>query len=154
MNATRQTVDVRCSETKEWRFSHDGKKPSNGTRELSPVSPQRAALYGSVIPGTRERTHRMNEHINSPELQALLELQDTQKETASTIMAQIVELQASLQVMMDLQMLSLVKSGQFEQPELDVYCQTRWTGTGGTVWRFQKTMWRLRRRCWRMTVGR
>jgi hypothetical protein len=58
------------------------------------------------------------------ELQALLDLQDTQKETASTIMAQLVELQASLQVMIDLQKLMITGSQRFEQSELDSYCLT------------------------------
>jgi hypothetical protein len=74
---------------------------------------------------TRERSTQMDQNTYSPELQALLDLQDTQKETASTLMAQVVELQASLNVLMDLQKLTLVSSEQFEQAELDEYCKTQ-----------------------------
>ena len=67
----------------------------------------------------------MTQQIDSLELQVLLELQDAQKEIGSNLMAQLVELQASLNVLMDLQKLSLVKSKQFEQGELDEYCASQ-----------------------------
>jgi hypothetical protein len=71
-----------------------------------------------------QRPLEMNEDSNSLELQALSALEDTQKETSSTLMAMVIEVQASLQVLIDLQKLSLT-SKRFEEKELDDYCQAQ-----------------------------
>lgn len=65
----------------------------------------------------------MTEEYDSPELRALSELEDTQKETGSTLMAQMVELQAAIHVLIDLQKLSLTTSQHYDAEWLDAFCQ-------------------------------
>jgi len=67
----------------------------------------------------------MDQDLNSPEMKALLEMLDTQKETGATIMAQIIELHASMLVLLDLQKLTLKASGHYEDEELDSYCASQ-----------------------------
>jgi hypothetical protein len=57
--------------------------------------------------------------------EALSELEDVQKETSSTLMAQMIEVQAMLQVIIELQKLSLTAERRFDREELDVFCRTR-----------------------------
>ena len=67
----------------------------------------------------------MDQNALPTELQLLLDIQDTQREAASTLMAQVVELQASLSVMIDLQKRALVSSGHFVEAELDDFCKQK-----------------------------
>ena len=67
----------------------------------------------------------MDETGYSPEVQTLLQLQDTQKEIGSTIMAQIIEVQVLLRTMIDLQKLTITSSQQSDPTELEARCRAQ-----------------------------